>query len=142
MSEHSSLFIEDLHNCYYVRPRQFSCVVEQNWSFMDHLSGALPTRNIFNLLDEIRSGPRKFGLRSLIRPYQHQYNANMVYKVIIKWLEVCFRESNRQLDTPPTNNPICSRDLVPSDRATCTIASKVNFILKKNLRQPGRTGFP
>ena len=109
---------------------------------MDHLSGALPTRNIFNLLDEIRSGPRKFGLRSLIRPYQHQYNANMVYKVIIKWLEVCFRESNRQLDTPPTNNPICSRDLVPSDRATYTIASKVNFILKKNLRQPGRTGFP
>ena len=84
MSEHSSLFIEDLHNCYYVRPRQFSCVVEQNWSFMDHLSGALPTRNIFNLLDEIRSGPRKFGLRSLIRPYEHQYTANMVYKVIIK----------------------------------------------------------
>ena len=79
MSEHSSLFIEDLHNCYYVRPRQFSCIVEQNWSFMDHLSGALPTRNIFNLLDEIRSGSRKFCLESLIRPYERQYTANMMY---------------------------------------------------------------
>ena len=59
-------------------------------------------------------------------------------KVIIKWLEVSFRERNPQLETPQTNNLIYSRDLVPSDRATCTITSRVNFkfsVQKKNLRQ-------
>ena len=64
-------------------------------------------------------------------------------KVIIKWLEVSFRKCNRQPETPHTNNPICSRDLVPSDRTTCTIASRVNFkffVPKKNLCQREQIG--
>ena len=57
MSELSSLFIKDLPNCYYIRVRPFSFTVERNWNFMDHLSRALPTEKIFDLLQEsIRSG--------------------------------------------------------------------------------------
>ena len=131
-SELSSLLIKDLPNCYYVRPLQFSNHIEMNWSFMhisfmDHISHALPTEKIFDLLKSIRS-------KSLLR---HYYSAELVFemlKVIIKWLEVSFKEFNRQLETPQTNNTICSRDSVPSDRATCTIASRVNFFVSnKNL---------
>ena len=88
---------------------------------MDHLSRALPTKNIFDLLESIRS-------ESLIR----HHPAELVFdtlKVIIKWLEVSFRECNRHLETPQTNNLICSRDLVLTDRATYTIASGVNFFV-------------
>ena len=102
---------------------------------MDHLSRALPTENILDLLESLRS-------ESLI----YHYPAELVFgmlKVIIKWLEVSFRECNRHLETPQTNNLICSRDLVPSDRETCTIASRVTFFIsKKNLRQSGQIGFP
>ena len=54
-------------------------------------------------------------------------------KVIIKWLEVSYRECNRQFETPQTNNLISSRDLVPSERATCTITSRVNFFVSKKI---------
>ena len=136
--ELSSLFIKDLPNCYYVRPLPLFCHVKKNWSFMDHLSGALPTEKIFDLLR------KSIFSRSLMRNCTAELRLDML-KDIIKWLEVSFRESNRQLETPLTNNPICSRDLVPSDRGTCTISSRVNFFvssLKRNLRQPGQTGFP
>ena len=85
---------------------------------MDHLSRALATENIFNLLRSICQG-------SLTPYYDPAFTFDMV-KVIIKWLEVSFRKCNRNLETPQTDNPICSRDLVPSDRATCTISS-INF---------------
>ena len=106
---------------------------------MDHLPGALPTEKIFDLLKSIHS-------KSLIRHYPAELVFDML-KVIIKWLEVSFSlgSATDSLEPPQTNNPICSRDLVPSDRATCTIASKVNLFvsnLKKNLRQSGQTGFP
>ena len=81
---------------------------------MDHLSRALPTKNIFALLELI--------LRESGTLFVPKLKHDML-KVITKWLEVSFRECNQQLETPQTNNPICSRDLVPSDRATCTIAS-------------------
>ena len=98
-------------------------------SFKDHLPRTRPTKNIFNLLESLRS-------ESLLRRYPAELAFDML-KVIIKWLEVSFRECNRQLETPQTNNPICSRDLVQRDKATCTIASRVNFfkfISNKNLR--------
>ena len=134
----SSFFIKDLPNCYYVRPFPYSCHVEKNWTFMDHLSGALPTEKIFDILRQsIRS-------RSLMHHCPAELRFDML-KVIIKWLEVSFRERNRQLETPQTNNLIYFRDLVPSDRKTCTMVSRVNFFvssLKRSLRQPGQTGFP
>ena len=103
---------------------------------MDHLSRALPTETIFDLLDLIHS-------ESSISHYSAELEFDML-KVIIKWLEVSFKECNRQFETLRTN-PICSRELVLTDRATCTIASRVNFkffVPKKNLRQRGQTGFP
>ena len=108
-------------------------------SFIDHLSRALPTENIFNLLESFHS-------ESLVRYYHSEELIDML-KAIINWLEVSFKECRRQLETSQTNNPICSRDLVPSDRATCTIASGLNFKFfvpgpKKNLHQRGQTGFP
>ena len=129
-----SLFIKDLSNCYYVRLHPFR--LDRNWSFIDHLSCALPTETIFDLLESIRS-------ESLIPHYSEEFVFDML-KVIIKWLEVSFKECNRQFETLRTN-PICSRELVLTDRATCTIASRVNFkffVPKKNLRQRGQTGFP
>ena len=101
---------------------------------MDHLSRSLPTEKIFDLLRQ------SIHSESLIRHYSAELVFDIVdiLEVIIKWLEVSFRKCNRQLETPQTNNPICSRHLVPSDRATCTIASRMNFkffVPKKNLRQ-------
>ena len=136
MSELSSLFIKDLPNCYYVRPLQSSCHVENNWSFVDHLSCALPTKKIFNLLR------RSIRSRSLMHHCPAELRFDML-KVIIKWLEVSFRERNRQLETPQTNNLIYFRDLVSSDRETCTIISRVTFFVsKKSLRQHGQIDFP
>ena len=112
----SSLFIKDLPNCYYVRSNRRD---EKNWnfiSFMDHLSRALPTKNIFDLIE-------KQFLPNLNPSYLYDSKSKFDMRKVIKWLKVRFIECNRQLEIPQTNNPICSRDLVPSDRATCTIAS-------------------
>ena len=81
---------------------------------MDHLSRALPTKNIFDLLE-----------KQFLQNSSYLYDSKSKFDIlkVIKWLEVRFRECNRQLEIPQTNNLICSRDLVPSDRATCTIAS-------------------
>ena len=98
---------------------------------MDHLSRSLPTKRIVFLLRSIRS-------KSLMRDYPAELEFDML-KVIIKWLEVSYRECNRQLEILQTNNVIYSRDLVP-DRGTCTLASSVNFeffVPKKNLRRRG-----
>ena len=126
LSELSSLFIKDLPNCYYVRPLPFSCYVQRNWSFRDHLSRARPTERIINLLRSIRS-------ESLMGDNHTVQSLFDMLKVIIKLLEVSFRECNRELETPQTDNPICSRNLVLSDRATCTIASRVNFFVSKKI---------
>ena len=90
----SSLFINDLSNCYYVRPLQFSCYVHQNWSFRDHLSHALPTERIFNLLRQ--------SIHSEYLMRHWHYSVELVVdmvKVIIEWLEVSFRRFNQQLET-------------------------------------------
>jgi hypothetical protein len=55
-------------------------------------------------------------------------------EIIIKWLQVSVSEHIRQ--TPKLKIQFISRDLVdlvPSDRATCTIASMVNLDTKKAL---------
>ena len=92
MSEISSLFIKDLPNCYYItiRASPFSFTVERNWSFIDHLSRALPTEKIFDLLQKtIRS-------ESLIGHCPAELVFNM-QKIIIKWPEVSYREGNLRL---------------------------------------------
>ena len=77
----SKIFLINL-NRFYVRPRPN---VQQNWSFIDHLSRALPTEKIFDLLQKsIRSG-------SLISHCPAELVFDM-QKVIIKWLEVSHRE--------------------------------------------------
>ena len=85
-----SFFIKDLSNCYHVRPRPFSPPVKENLSFIDHLSYALPTEKIFDLLELFHS-------ESLIRYYSEELVFDML-KAIIKWLEVSFKECNRRLE--------------------------------------------
>ena len=60
---------------------------------MDHISRALPTEKIFDLL---RLSIRPESLRRL------KLVIDML-KVIIKWLEVSFKECNRHLETPQTD---------------------------------------
>jgi hypothetical protein len=52
--------------------------------------------------------------------------ASDTLEIIFKWLQVSVSECNRQ--TPQLKSDLWSRDLVPSDRATCTIASRVNSL--------------
>ena len=92
LSALSSLFIKDLPNCNYVRPLPFSRHVQRNWSFRDHLSRALPTERIINLLRLIRS-------ESVMGDNPTVQSLFDMLKVIIKFLEVSFRECNRQLDS-------------------------------------------
>ena len=55
-------------------------------------------------------------------------------KVIIKWLEVSYRECNRQFETPQTNNLISSRDLVKRASDLYDHLQGELLCLKKNLR--------
>ena len=47
-------------------------------------------------------------------------------EIIVKWLQVSFSEYNRQI--PQTKIRFLSRDLVPTDRPICTIASRVKSV--------------
>ena len=51
-------------------------------------------------------------------------------EIIIQWLQVSATECNRQ--TLRLKIRFVSRDLVPNGRATCTIASRVNFFYTKH----------
>ena len=85
---------------------------------MEHLSRALPTEIIFYLLRSIRS-------ESLISTSIAEEMLDRL-EIIIKWLQVSL--SVNTTDIPfILKIQFVSRDLVPSDRATCTIASRVNF---------------
>jgi hypothetical protein len=92
----SFLCIENLPNFYFVRPPPFFGPVGRHWSFMEHLSRALPTEMIFHLLRLIPS-------ECLIL---YDYSAEVVLdmlEIIIKWLQV----SKRKQKIPQTKNPIC-----------------------------------
>jgi hypothetical protein len=85
----------------------------------EHLSRALPTEKIFYLL---RSN------KSELYIYIHDNSAELMLDTlesIIKWLQVSFSECNG--GTPQLKIRFVSRNLGPSDRATCTIASRMNF---------------
>ena len=116
-----SLCIEDLPNCYSIRvsPSSHLCI------FREHLSRALPTKRIFDLLGSYRS-------EHLILVYSPNLKLDTL-EVVIKWLQVSVCECNRQTWTLQTKIRFVSRDLIPSDRATCTIASRMNFFGTRKL---------
>ena len=49
------------------------------------------------------------------------------WRLLLSGLRSVLKKCNWQLEIPQTNDPNCSRGLVRSGRATCTIASGVNF---------------
>ena len=105
-----------------------------NWSFREHLSRARPSLMIFRLLRSLRS--------ECLSDYSPELMLDML-EDIIKWLQVSVKWM--QPDKPlRLKSGFLSRDLVPSDwstftsdrmtcsnRATCTIASRVNFFNTK-----------
>ena len=83
LSELFSLFIEHCPNCYSVRPSitfSLTWIGGPNWCFKEHLSRALPTETICNLLQSIRS-------ELLMRKYSAEMMLDTL-EVIIKWLQV------------------------------------------------------
>ena len=64
-------------------------ILNSDWSFKGHISCALPTKMIFNLLRSIRS-------KRLISHYSSELMLDMLELIIIKWLQVSFTECNRQ----------------------------------------------
>ena len=87
--------IEHLPQRYYTLPRPSLFIPDQ--SFWEHLSHALPTEMIFDLLRTIPSD-RHF------RHYSTKLKLNTL-EFIVKWLQVSVSECYRQ--TPQTKNPIC-----------------------------------
>ena len=95
--------------------------MDRDWTFREHLSRALPTDLIFYLL---RSIPSVY----LTSDYSTKSMLDML-EIVIKWLQVSAAECNRRILR--LNIQFVSRDLVPSNRATCTVASMVNFFDSK-----------
>src|SRR6202034_2588931 len=88
-----------------------------DWSFREHLSRALPTERIIYLLRSMRS-------KCLICDYSAELMLDTL-EIIIKWLQVSVSDRN---DKPlRLKIRFVFRDLVPSDRTTCMIASRMNF---------------
>ena len=121
------LYIEHLPNCYSVRDIPCTCLhrLNQESNFREHISRALPTELIFHLLGSI----------PLHVLHGRRYSAESMFdtlELVNKWLQVSVIEYNRQ--NPQTKIGFVFRNLVLSDRATCTIASRVNFF-NSNLPQ-------
>ena len=98
LSELFFLFIERLPNCCSVSPSPFylyHCHISPNWAFTEHISHALPTEMIFNLLQSIPSN-------SLIpaRDFESFDSSSEsvlnTLGIIINWLKVSVSECNRQ----------------------------------------------
>ena len=91
--------MEHLPDCF-ARPSSFRhCFLNPNRSFRVHLSLALPTEIIFNLLRSIRSE------RLASVPGYPVESLPVMLDIIIEWLQVSVSECNRQ--TPQTKNLIC-----------------------------------
>ena len=90
LSELFSLCIEHLPDCYSARPNIFSSqIVRPDWCFREHLSHALPTEMIFDLLRSIPSERLTVNLSYpiLICDYSEELMADIL-EIIIKWLQV------------------------------------------------------
>ena len=81
LSEVFSLYIEHLPNCYSVRPIiSLSRIAISDWCFLEHLSQALPTKLIFDLLRSIPS-------ERLKRDDPPELILDIL-EIIVKWLQV------------------------------------------------------
>ena len=124
-----SLYIEHFPspNCYnFVRPSSFSCSVKRDWSFMEHLPRALPTENDFSSTSINSFGmPCTWLLSKIYAWYTGSY-----YQVA--W-GLCLNECNRQRQIPSDCFFFMYRDLIPSDRSSCTSVSRVKFFDTKKI---------
>ena len=83
----SNVFLKKKNpNCYSVRSNKSF----RSWAFREHISRALPTETILNLLRSI--------------PLDEEFSLGTL-KIIIMWLEVSVIECNGQ--TPQTKNLVC-----------------------------------
>ena len=94
-----SLCIEHLPDCSvrHFPSYLYTLGLEPVWDFREHLSRALPTEMIFNLLRSTRS-------ERLMRDYSTESMFDTL-EIIIKWLQVSVSECNRQ--APQTKKSIC-----------------------------------
>ena len=114
--------------CYSVRSSPFylyHCDISPVWTFREHISRALPTEMIFYLL---HSTP----LNLLLRPYDYSRKLKLgTLEIITNWLQVSIIECNCQWQALWIKIWfVSSSNMVPSDRATCIIASRANFFFK------------
>ena len=121
------LRIEHLPNRYSVRPSDADCFPIPDLGLWEHLSCALPTDMIFHLLRSIPSERLTYDCFGESKVD--------ILNIIIKWIRVSVfvnvTDKRLRLKTR-----FVSRDLVPSDRATCTIASGVNFYHQQKKKGP------
>ena len=113
ISDSISLCIEHLPKCYSVRDPVLS--IHECRSIKEHLPHALPTETIFYLL-------RSTSLESILRDFAAESMLDTL-EIIIKWLQVSVTDKPLRLKIW-----FLYRDLDPTDRLTCTIASRVNFV--------------
>ena len=117
--------MDHLPNCYSARPSPFflyrCCYISTDWTFTKHLSHALPTDMIFYVLRSIPSD-------RLIR-IEAEKSMLDALEIILNWLQVSVSVNDCNRQTLQIKFRFVSRDLVLSDQAICTIASRVNFKL-------------
>ena len=91
LSELFSLCIESLSNCYSVRyPRTLATHYRSLWAFREHISYALPMKEIFYLL---RSIPPKFFIGICDDSFELELQSETL-EIIIKWLQVSVSKCN------------------------------------------------
>jgi hypothetical protein len=112
-----SLCIEHLPYCYSYSVRHYYDFLISDRSLREHLSRAAPTEMIFNQLRSIPSRSDRY-----IRGHSTELTPDTL-EIIIQWFQVSVSECYFALKIR-----FVSRDLDPSDRATCTFASRVNFV--------------
>ena len=93
------LCIKYLPYCYSVRSYYYE--LDLDWSFLEHLSRALPTEMIFCQLRSINS-------YRLIPDLSAELMLDMV-EIIVRWLQVSVSKCSRQ--TPHTKNLTCVQGL-------------------------------
>ena len=118
MSELFCLYIEHLPNYYPVRVSHFSLIPDEN--FWEHLSLALPSELIFCLFRTLCS-------ERFIRDYSAESRLDRL-EIVVKWFQVSPTDKPLLVQLKSDLFIFLPRNLAPSDRATCMIASGVNFI--------------
>ena len=114
------LCIEHLPHCYSARDSYRRPIPEQG--LWDHFPRALSTEMIF---DQLRTIPSD----RLLGDYSAELKLDKL-EIIVKWLQVSVMNATDKLLRLKIQ--FVSSDLVPSDRAICTIGSRVNYFMSKS----------